>query len=91
MAMFRRRTRNSGDARPARREPDITVLLVMIAAASIITMAELAAVVSLPIGWVFVAGLLPIAFWAILLRETYRLLRHSGEDPAASPEPVPED
>ncbi len=61
------------------REPDIAVLIAMIAFAAIATMGELALVVAWPVGWVFVASLVPILFWAVLLREIHRFLRASGE------------
>ncbi|MBJ7471201.1 MAG: hypothetical protein JHD16_07855 [Solirubrobacteraceae bacterium] len=65
-----------------RREPDIAVFIAMIAAAAITTMAELALVIAWPIFWVWVAGLLPVVFWALLLREMHRFLAVSGEDDA---------
>lgn len=71
--------------RPSERAPDITVLLMMIAFASLATLAELAAVVSLPVGWVLVAGLVPVVFWALLLREIHRLLRHASSEPTDRP------
>lgn len=70
------------EARPA--EPNIAVLVVMIAAACIVTMGELALVVSAPTWVVWVAALLPVCFWAILLRYVHRLLRDGQPEDAPS-------
>lgn len=61
------------------REPDIALLIAMIAFAAIATMGELALVVAWPTFWVFVASLVPVLFWAILLREIHFFLRASGD------------
>jgi hypothetical protein len=71
--------RVSGNRDRGNAEPDITVLVVMIAAASLLTIVELALVVSLPAIWVWFAGLLPVVFWALLLREIARLLNSSTQ------------
>lgn len=61
------------------REPDIAVLIMMIAFACIATMTELALVAKWPTFWVWVASLVPVIFWAILLREIHAFLRASGD------------
>lgn len=71
------------DSRPRRpdREPDIATLIAMIAAASLATMAELALVLTAPLLVIWIAALLPVAFWAILLREVHRFLRDGQPTP----------
>lgn len=66
------------------REPDIAVLVMMIAFACIATMGELALVVTAPTWVVWVAALLPVAFWAVLLRQVHRFLRDGQPDDAPS-------
>jgi hypothetical protein len=66
------------------REPDIALLLVMIAFACIATMGELALVVEAPTWVVWVAAVLPVCFWAILLREVHRFLRVGEPEDAPS-------
>ena len=61
------------------REPDIATLIAMIAFACVATMGELALVIAWPTVWVWVASLVPVLFWAILLREIHRFLRASGD------------
>lgn len=64
--------------------PDITVLLAMIAFACITTMGELALVVTAPTWVVWVAAMLPVIFWALLLRQVHRFLRDGQPDDAPS-------
>ena len=61
------------------REPDIALLIAMIAFAAIATMGELALVIEWPTFWVWVASLVPVLFWAVLLREIHLFLRASGD------------
>ena len=64
-------------------EPDIGRLVAMVAGAALSAIAMLAAVATLPIGWILLASLFPVLLWAILLREIHRLLRFRGEEPVS--------
>ncbi len=72
-----------GEPSEPRRQPDFAMFLVMIALACITTMGELALVVSAPTWVVWVASVVPVIFWAILLRQMHQFLR-DGE-PADAP------
>ena len=65
-------------------EPDIALFVAMIAFACLATMGELALVVTAPTWVVWVAAMLPVAFWAILLRQVHRFLRDGEPDDAPS-------
>lgn len=65
-------------------EPDIAVLIAMIAFACIATMGELALVIEAPAWVVWFAALLPVCFWALLLRYVHRFLRQGQPDDAPS-------
>ncbi|MFT4034716.1 MAG: hypothetical protein QM679_03965 [Patulibacter sp.] len=69
---------------PRQHEPDIAIWLVLIALACITTMGELALVVEAPTIVVWVAALLPVFFWALLLRQVHRFLRDGQPDDAPS-------
>lgn len=62
-------------------EPDVGKLVVMVAVAALTAILTLAAVVTLPIGWVLAGSIVPVLLWAWLLREIHRLLRFRGTEP----------
>lgn len=72
------------EQKPPRREPDVVMFLVTIAAACLATMGELALVVSAPTWVVWLAASLPVVFWALLLRQTHQFLRDGQPDDAPS-------
>jgi hypothetical protein len=67
---------------PPRRsnEPDVGMLVVGIAGAALTTMGTLAVVATQPIGYIIAAGVVPVLFWAWLLRMIHGLLRFDGPD-----------
>lgn len=60
------------------------MLIVMIAFSCLTTMGELALVVKAPVVVVWIAALLPVIFWALLLREVHRFLRVGEPEDAPS-------
>lgn len=56
-------------------------LVVMIAVAALSAIGTLAAVATLPLGWILAACVVPIILWGWLLREIHRLLRFRGDEP----------
>ncbi|MDO9355622.1 MAG: hypothetical protein Q7T55_18115 [Solirubrobacteraceae bacterium] len=67
-------------------EPDVGKLVVMVAVAALTAILTLAAVVTLPIGWILAASVVPIVLWGWLLREIHRLLKFRGEEPESDAE-----
>jgi protein-S-isoprenylcysteine O-methyltransferase Ste14 len=65
-------------------EPDIAVLLMMIAFACLATLGELALIVAAPIWVIWLGTLVPVFFWAILLRQVHRFLRDGQPEDAPS-------
>lgn len=67
-------------------EPDVGKLVVMVMVAALTAILTLAAVATLPVGWVIAGSVVPVILWGWLLREIHRLLRYRGDDPEVDAE-----